>query len=80
VIRACWPTAISVSGAEACLRALRESKTAILLYQRTPRIQHYVFVRRDGAAYQLENQEDTGSVSETDMTAYMKKEPMVWTI
>lgn len=81
VLRHVWPAAAPTAvGSDACIKALRRSKSAILLYQRTPQIQHYVFVHRKGSAYQVENESDTGSISETDMHAYMKNEPMVWTI
>ena len=79
VIRFWWPNVTAVHGA-ACLSALRRGKTAILLYQRTPRIQHYIFVHRDGATYRLENELDTGSTIVSDMSAYMNKLPMVWII
>jgi hypothetical protein len=78
VIRRWWPDAICVSGTEACLAALRRGP-AILLYQRTPRIQHYVFVHSDrGSGYHVENEAETGTTVETDMTAYMNKGPVVW--
>jgi hypothetical protein len=80
VIRHWWPVAARAQGADACLTALRHSTAAILLYQRTPRTQHYVFVRRKGSTYCVENEAEAGTTVETDMTAYMKKEPMVWTI
>ena len=81
VIRQWWPAAApAVSGADACLSALRWAKAAILLYQRTPRTQHYVFVCRKGSKYCVENEAETGTTVETDMTGYMKKEPIVWTI
>ena len=80
VIRYWWPAASVVAGPEACLKALRRCTAAILLYQRTPLTQHYVFVHRKGHQYQVENDADTGSITEIDMTAYMNKRPMVWTI
>ena len=81
VVRHWWPTAAPTAiGSEACQKVLGHCTAAILLYQRTPRTQHYVFVHRKGSIYQVENESDTGSTVETDMSAYMKKIPMVWTI
>jgi len=76
VIRRWWPNATRVSGTEACLAALRGP--AILLYQRTPHTQHYVFVHTVGDSYHVENEADTGAV-EADMHAYMKG-PVVWSL
>jgi hypothetical protein len=80
VIHHWWPTAVTAVGPEACQKALRRSNAAILLYQRTALTQHYVFVHRKGSVYQLENELDIGSTIVSDMSAYMKKVPMVWTI
>jgi hypothetical protein len=81
VIRHLWPTVVPVAiGPEACQKTLRRCTAAILLYQRTPRNQHYVFVHRKGAVYQLENELDIGSTTVSDTSAYIKKVPMVWTI
>ena len=81
VIRHWWPAATRAAiGSEACMKALRCGTAFILLYQRTPRTQHYVFVHRKGSTYQLENELDIGSTIQTDMSAYMSNIPMVWTI
>ena len=81
VIRHWWPAAPPTAvGPAACQKALRRSPAAILLYQRTPMTKHYVFVHRKGPLYQLENELDIGSTIVSDMSAYMEKEPMVWTI
>ena len=81
VIRHWWPAAVPAAvGPEACQKALKRGTKFILLYQRTPHTQHYVFVHRKGPLYQIENEAETGSSTETDMSAYMKKVPMVWTI
>lgn len=79
VIRHFWPDAIRSEGAEACLHALKTT-ASILLFQRSPRLQHYIFVHYDEGTYYLENEADFGTVLETDMGAYMRKTPIVWTI
>ena len=79
VIRRFWPSAKKAIGPVACLSVLHVASRAILLYQRTPRLQHYIFVHRDEAGYHLENDEE-GSVFVKEMSGYMKKEPMVWVL
>jgi hypothetical protein len=69
VIRRWWPDAIRVSVV---------AGPSILLYQRTPRTQHYVFVHRVGNSYHVENEADTGTTVEKDMTAY--KGLIVWSL
>ena len=77
VIRWFWPAATRHTGAVACLAALKKGPV-ILLFQRSPRLQHYIFVHYDGVQYHLENEADCGPVLEKDMTAYMIKMPVVW--
>jgi len=80
VIRSWWPAATSVHGSIDCLKAIKRSKAAILLYQRTPRNQHYIFIHRDAATYHLENEGDSVSVTETEMDDYMTSTAVVWTL
>ena len=77
-IRRFWPAATVAHGAKACLRALK-APASILLFQRSPRLQHYVFVHYDGL-YHLENEAENETVSVKDMDAYMAKEPIVWAL
>ena len=80
MIRRFWPTAERSTGLEACQRALALHTACILLYQRTPLLQHYIFVHSDKAGYHLENDAD-GSLQITDMLPYLtskKSEPIAW--
>ena len=80
--RMLWPSVQRFTGAEACQKALASNTACILLYQRTPRLQHYIFVHRDASGYHLENESDEGSVRVTDMLPYLtsnKSVPIVWT-
>ena len=79
VIRWFWPKATRHTGAAACLVALTKGP-AILLFQRSPRLQHYIFVHYDGTQFHLENEADNETVLEKEMSAYMNKTPVVWLI
>ena len=78
IVRLFWTKPTRHTGAAACLAALKKGSPAILLFQRSPRLQHYICVHYDGTHFHLENEADNETVLETDMSAYMIKTPVVW--